>query len=1261
LRSRSVPIFFCLASKDRELYESNWAALLKVTAGGGQYREKLAGFRKILGSASQVIFSEEMKSWFEKRARFQGVRNSLTDYLLAVETLCRENLASACEYPQIRAYLKMEKLSQGLDPGQITLEMNQAARRLIEKGALSRQAAPENKEVSTYAEINSVMKALTAAGLDKEYANLSLSVQIRKLEQSIDSRIFEELTAAEHRIAARLAVSPDAKRLYRLYRILEVYEKTFALELTRKDVEYLYNNRHAFNSARLEKEVADLLAAYGFQSNLPSVPFRELEEMLSLHENYYNLALLRDKKIADNALGGMKAFNQKAVILITGGFHTPAIERRLSKEGISFCTITPAIAGAIDSENDRKTYLGAMNPGNSPLKKLIERFDGGPNLPDSTFQLQVPSRLPTAAQVDSLPAYILPLSRASSDAASVDFLSYMMTVTGLIAGLLGGQIQAGEAPADLTEGEKKIWNAIYPAVNSGEIRPKLESRGRVAVLFPYSDENQMGFETELQLEGFPRMNGAVRSGAQIEVPDLGTLRLSAIRDRTAYDLRLRKYEKNADPRVRIAPGPTEARPGRNERSELRVPAAEEPEKIQAPAPSPSGTAPAEETSVPGPGVSFPAPVSTAEDEEKPVPFSARLIPSSLLIDFPVLLAAVLTGLPAALTPYVFLLPVGLRLGYALSLLFHEWFHVTAAQAAGQNPLSIENILGGNTLTAWFRSLFPLQPLVAAARVRTADAPFDGFVRHAGWAGSAGYAAILVGSLALTTGVFHWIVLAMLPGAVITAARALVSDLLFPPDEEGLYCCGNQGVIARKKRGDRGLLPARLEKMLLNMGKVTKVRGEQAAGRVLFGQRGILRKRVVNPKRRDLSEELLKHSRRAVFFQRLLGNRPASNVYLAMEHYRYGTSSAPAVKETHPHQWIPEKKVPTWILAGGKPVRKKIRWAHVITHNGDFDDFFIFGRDQSNFHIGKWLEHVLHTPHAATGDSPKIAGMIDLLKTQGSWYASVRLAYQLGVANVLEDAFDGKRPEPPQRHSAKKPTVYKNTAPSARELTQWADIFETVFRQQFSSIEGLGLTDLNQVPQVVRTTIEVKVFEVLKTRGPSGAGEEHLKKFSRETVKAFFDNNLNQTTKVFMAGAKGSFGLVTAAANEPGHVVISARAQPMSIGFHPGQEMVAYASESAALKVPLDDEGTVIPFRFDLDQVGGEIADLSLDGFKIYSESLKRELTKDELAHSGRIIEMTDNPLTEPLATAEPSPGSLVDKDIREIPAVLKKIRKDWQN
>lgn len=63
----------------------------------------------------------------------------------------------------------------------------------------------------------------------------------------------------------------------------------------------------------------------------------------------------------------------------------------------------------------------------------------------------------------------------------------------------------------------------------------------------------------------------------------------------------------------------------------------------------------------------------------------------------------------------------------------------------------------------------------------------------------------------------------------------------------------------------------------------------------------------------------------------------------------------------------------------------------------------FGVEATNAEVGLWLTKVLRRDNDAQGDSAKIAGMLDFLRTQGRWAASVRLAYQRAVANSMEEA------------------------------------------------------------------------------------------------------------------------------------------------------------------------------------------------------------------------------------------------------------------
>jgi hypothetical protein len=217
--------------------------------------------------------------------------------------------------------------------------------------------------------------------------------------------------------------------------------------------------------------------------------------------------------------------------------------------------------------------------------------------------------------------------------------------------------------------------------------------------------------------------------------------------------------------------------------------------------------------------------------------------------------------------------------------------------------------------------------------------------------------------------------------------------------------------------------------------------------------------------------------------------------------------------------MPARTAPIWQIEDGKWVCKNLNINHRITHNGDFDEWKIFENPVRNSQLGWWLERVLHTPNATTGDSPKIAGMMDLLIAQGMWYASVRLAYQLAIATSITEAFGGEEP-------AKKAP---NTAPSESDLNRWATIFDEVFAyhtklvseaERIFALEYLTRWQ-NDVCSAIAKDITIGHWT-----------EDRQIALVQTAIEVFRNNHLYRATQIFMSKAVGSFGLVTVSTLEP---------------------------------------------------------------------------------------------------------------------------------
>jgi hypothetical protein len=461
-----------------------------------------------------------------------------------------------------------------------------------------------------------------------------------------------------------------------------------------------------------------------------------------------------------------------------------------------------------------------------------------------------------------------------------------------------------------------------------------------------------------------------------------------------------------------------------------------------------------------------------------------------------------------------------------------------------------------------------------------------------------------------------------------------------------FYCGNFGFIGWQQQiGKSELLPKNLLDISQTMGRETEIRGEQAGGGLTLGRDKagnivFVGHKIVNPKRGNLTTTLEAAFAKTRQQAARSGIKPLPSTIGAW-HYRFGTSGPPAVIETHWHEWTPGKIETVWQIEDGQWIARPQNINNRITHNGDFSSWTLFGEPVENGTIGLWLERVLNIPNNTVGDSPKLAGMMDLLITQGMWTASVRLAYQLTVATKLEDAFGGQEPS----------KTAPSTAPALTDLSHWASIFEAVFTAQIG-----GLT----IPESIATTqnrkkLQQDTIQKLKSEPQlAKLTQKQLQAFVESTIQAFLQNNLYEATKLFMDKAQGSFGLATISTLETDHLIVSALGQPITLGFDRQNQYAVYASEPTAVDVVLANHPD--NYRLDLNQNTGEIAILSATKLVIYSMTEDRELDETEMLR--RRVPFQGHPYVQTSMSQSTDP---VERDLQDIPRIMNKIQTTWEN
>ncbi|VEP14270.1 conserved membrane hypothetical protein [Hyella patelloides LEGE 07179] len=592
----------------------------------------------------------------------------------------------------------------------------------------------------------------------------------------------------------------------------------------------------------------------------------------------------------------------------------------------------------------------------------------------------------------------------------------------------------------------------------------------------------------------------------------------------------------------------------------------------------------------------------------------------------------------------------LRLTWNSAIVIHGLGHTFAIAVIDQqlSILNLTNILEHRSIKTVFQSLLPFSNIFIPFLTTCSDFPYLA-VGNSTQVRVKALGGILFNFLFVAITVFfhpsNLISQTFIVANLLIALSSLSDIDALVTGVADCFYCGNFGLIAHRQPDDGNeLLPARIVEMAQIMGRETEIRGEQAGGGLVLArdeeQIVFVGKKVVKRKRDNLTQSL--EAAFAPIRQKAIASdiKPLESLVIGAWHYRYATSgTAPSELETHWHEWMGARNENVWQFIDREWVCQTKNVNHRITHNGDFDAWELFGQEVDNLTLGLWLERILHTPNATEGDSPKIAGMMDLLITKGMWYASSRLAYQLAItqclavseiANSLESAF-----------------------PSVENLTSWTEIFESIFAELSHSPEPDSL----YFPQYLNR-LENNILQAISDQTIIAKWSESQRTaFVQTAIEAFFHNDLYRATQIFISRAKGSFGLVTVSTLEESQLVLAAKGQPITIGFNWQQKYMVYASEPAAVdRVLADVSGSS---RLDLNPQAGEIAQVSAEDITIYSLKKQRELKASELEN--RWISLKHHPHLPYVKFSESENQDPVESDLQSIPRVLAEIKTSWQN
>lgn len=354
-----------------ELYHANWEAFRSVYTAKAGCAAVLEKLENRLENAARRFFDKPQVFFLEAWKDRQTGRRDLMTYAKELQ----ENAGglpgseSQFQYPALSRLSAVMALQQQSSAD--TQVFKEEKERLLDfmhekkiRPELARALMSETlqQETDLRLELERFYTVVSAAGFRfGDYPELSRRWGVRFLTAEIRPESLEnELKHFEETLLSRWMQTTEQKKIVSLYRRLVMFIKTLELGLSREDYGELLNKREHFSPHVWIRYFAEL--DEGMQTRDAAV----LEEGFAAALRFYEAAVRREAAFAENIQAVMRKNPDALPVVVTGGFHTPALAGIFRSRQQPFVSLMPA-AGLESYETGfdeaQQAYLNALLEG----------------------------------------------------------------------------------------------------------------------------------------------------------------------------------------------------------------------------------------------------------------------------------------------------------------------------------------------------------------------------------------------------------------------------------------------------------------------------------------------------------------------------------------------------------------------------------------------------------------------------------------------------------------------------------------------------------------------------------------------------------------------------------------------------------------------------------------------------------------------------------------------------------------------------------
>jgi len=366
--------------EDRALYQQNLNAFLSSEALRESLQPVLASIRETVELLTPRVLDPALRGLEDDARAFDEERLALADYVDRLIGLAKQQgLLGTFEaaYPTLSRFVAVRDLERQLHMQAIGQEQQALLVGLSE--AVSEDALDRLIEQATQMKAGTVSRELFYRHLEGLAASASvpltgypnLSAYLQYLKQRADlnpAALSTELGQAAEALKASLASTSESRELIAITEQATLIDKLLGFRLSPDEYGRLQAVDHTGLLPAWETRLNALLAAHA----LPRRSFPRLEEFdaqLAALRRFYEAANQRDAALVANTIAKLHETREPLAVLITGGFHSPAITRLLTAQGVRVVVVAPKVG----EETNERLYEAVLRykSGHGSLEEVM--------------------------------------------------------------------------------------------------------------------------------------------------------------------------------------------------------------------------------------------------------------------------------------------------------------------------------------------------------------------------------------------------------------------------------------------------------------------------------------------------------------------------------------------------------------------------------------------------------------------------------------------------------------------------------------------------------------------------------------------------------------------------------------------------------------------------------------------------------------------------------------------------------------------------